>query len=105
MARRRDYNSRRRAAMRMEHQQLMENSHISNDETDNSLSNSNQDGIGQDKLSRRKERDRLRRQRETIQERHARLKLSVLLHVSELSFKALFRLAMPGLCHISSTSL
>jgi len=79
--------------MRMEHQQLMENSHISNDETDNSLSNSNQDGIREDRLSRRRERDRLRRQRETSQERHARLKLSVPLHVSELWFNALFRLA------------
>jgi len=47
---------------------------------------SNEDTIREDRLSRRRKRDRLRRQRETSEGQDARLKLSVLLYVTELSF-------------------
>jgi len=50
------------------------------------LKSSNEDTIREDMLSRRRERDRLRRLRETNDERDARLKLIVLLHGTELSF-------------------
>jgi len=69
-----------------EHQQLTETRHDSSEETDTSQRTNNEDTIREDRLSRRRERDRLRRLRETNDERDARLKLSVLLHGSELSF-------------------
>ena len=69
-----------------EHQQLTETCHDSSEEIDTRQRSSNEDTIREDMLSRRRKRDRLRRQRETIQERDARLKLIVLLHGSELSF-------------------
>jgi len=68
------------------HQQLTEARHDLSEETDTPLRSSNENTIREDRLSSRRERDRLRRLRETNDERDARLKLSVLLPVSELSF-------------------
>ena len=86
LARRRDYDRCRRVAMIAEHQQLTETRHDSSEEIDIPQRSSNEDTIREDMLSRRRERDRLRRLRETNDERDARLKLIVLLHGTELSF-------------------
>jgi len=86
LARCSNYDRCRRAAITANHQQLTETSHASSEETDTPQRSSNKDAFREDRLSRRRERDRLTKQKETSEEPDARLKLSVLFHVSELSF-------------------
>jgi len=52
---------------------------------------SNEDAFREERLRRRREGDRLRRQTETPEERDARLKLTVQLHVSEALLHRLIR--------------